>query len=184
LGFFEAKINGQKVSEDRYVPVVSNYEPRATETFLCPIHDTMTHRVYYCKYDVTPFIRAGENQMSIQLGNGWYRQKERVGEGKVYFGEELKAIYTLLLETATGMRTIRSDGSETWYESEITYNNLFIGEVIDPAAVEIAPRIPKKLEYAKGSIHTPKGEIKVAWEKKEDKVAFSITVPDGIKAIF
>jgi len=135
LGFFEAKLNGQKISEDRYVPVVSDYEPRDTEKFLYPIHDTMTHRIYYCKYDVTPFVWEGANLLSVQLGNGWYRQKERVGEGKVYFGEELKTIYALLLETADGVEVICSDGSETWYESEITYNNLFIGEIIDPTAV-------------------------------------------------
>ena len=51
-------------------------------------------------------------------------------------------------------------------------------------AVEIAPRIPQKLDYAKGSIHTPKGEIKVAWEKKDGSIAFSVTIPDGMKAVF
>lgn len=135
LGFFEAKINGQKVSEDRYVPVVSDYEPRALETFCYPLQDILTHRVYYCKYDVTPFVRNGANLLSVQLGNGWYRQKERLGEGKIYFGEDLKTIYTLVLETTEGMKYICSDGSETWYESEILYNNLFIGEVVDPFSV-------------------------------------------------
>jgi len=133
LGFFEAKINGKKVSEDRYVPVVSDYEPRATEKFLYPIHDSATHRIYYCKYDIKSLVQEGENLLSIQLGNGWYRQKERLGEGNVYFGENLKTIYKIVMEMSDGVKVICSDGSETWYESEITYNNLFIGEVVDPS---------------------------------------------------
>lgn len=135
LGFFEARINDLAVSDDRFVPVVSDYGPRPLENFGYPLHDEVTHRVYYCRYDVTSMLREGENTLSIQLGNGWYRQKERICEGDVSFGETLKAIYSIALETASGSEMICSDGSETWRESEIIYNNLFIGEVVDPTAV-------------------------------------------------
>lgn len=134
LGFFEAKINNRPVTADRYIPVVSDYEPRSTENFLYPLHDTVTHRVYFCRYDVTSLIREGENMLTIQLGNGWYRQMERRCEGDVFFGETLKTIYTIVLETSDGIEVICSDGNETWRESEITYSNLFIGEIVNPAA--------------------------------------------------
>lgn len=42
LGFFEAKMKGQAVSEEKFVPVVSDYEPRQLEQFLYPLHDETT----------------------------------------------------------------------------------------------------------------------------------------------
>ena len=131
LGYFEAKINGQKISDERFVPVVSDYEKRNTAKFLYPIYDELTNRIYYCTYDVTKLIKDGENILEIQLGNGWYRQTERVAEGNTSYSEILKTIYRISLETAYGEEEIISDGSETWKNSNIVYNNLFIGEVWD-----------------------------------------------------
>ena len=50
--------------------------------------------------------------------------------------------------------------------------------------VEIVPRIPSKLSFAKGSIITPKGELAVAWKKEKDEIFFTITVPEEITAKF
>ena len=128
LGYFEAKINGEAVTEDRFLPVISDYEPRDLSKFIYPLFDKLTHRVYYCRYDVSHLLRPGENELTIQLGNGWYRQTERSAEGPISYSEDLKTIYSLHL----GDTVINSDGSEKWYGSEIVYNQLFIGEVIDP----------------------------------------------------
>lgn len=136
LGYFEAQINNVLVSDSKYIPVFSNYEPRPLEKFLYPLHDEMTHCIYYYQYDVTSLILEGDNCLTIQLGNGWYRQMERNIEGPVHFGNELKTIYRLELETESETYTFCSDGSETWHESEIVYSNLFIGEVIDPTTVK------------------------------------------------
>lgn len=141
LGFFEAQLNGQSVTEDRLIPVVSDYEERPLHTFLYPLTDRVTHRIYYCRYEVSQLLTEGENCLSVWLGNGWYRQTERLAEGNVAFGNELKTLFSLSAVTETGETiTLCSDGSEYWYESEITYNNLFIGEVIDPAAADPTPR--------------------------------------------
>ena len=50
--------------------------------------------------------------------------------------------------------------------------------------VEIIPRIPAKLPFAKGSIVTPNGEISVAWEKIKNGIAFEVVIPEGVKATF
>ena len=47
------------------------------------------------------------------------------------FGDQLKAIYRLVLTYDDRVVQVCSDGSETWVESNIRYNNLFIGEVHD-----------------------------------------------------
>ena len=131
LGYFEARINGIPVTEDRFLPLVTDYEPRDLMKFAYPLHDTTTHRIYYSRFDVTELIRDGENVLTVQLGNGWYRQTERVAEGLISFGHVLKTIFSLQLNTAAGAVTVDSDGSETWRGSEIVYSQLYIGEVVD-----------------------------------------------------
>ena len=134
LGYFEAKVNGQPVCAERFIPVVSDFEKRDLTKMLYPLNDVTTNAVYYYEYDVTALLTDGANELTIQLGNGFYRQLERVIEGP-HFGDVLKAIYALELETADGKITLTSDGSETCKDSEITYNNLFIGEVVDANVV-------------------------------------------------
>lgn len=132
LGYFIAEINGLAVSDDYFVPVASDYERRRTEKFLYPIFDEMKHRIYYCTYDITRLLKLGENILTIQLGNGWYRQTERIAEGVTSYSDNLKAIYSIEIETQNGKVYIDSDGSEKYTDSEIVYNNLFIGEIINP----------------------------------------------------
>ena len=111
LGYFEARINGIPVTEDRFLPLVTDYEPRDLMKFAYPLHDTTPHRIYYSRFDVTELIRDGENVLTVQLGNGWYRQTERVAEGLISFGHVLKTIFSLQLNTAAGAVTVDSDGS-------------------------------------------------------------------------
>ncbi len=131
LGYFEATLNGKPVSSDKFVPVVTDYEPRRLHEFGYPLFDETTHRVYYYTYDVTGLLQTGENLLEVQLGNGFYRQNERICEGRTDFSEHLKTIFSLQV----GEETFLSNGSETWCASEIVYNNLFIGERVDPSAV-------------------------------------------------
>ncbi len=132
LGFFEACLNNTPVSSDRFVPAFSDYGLRDLPAFTYPLYDQTTHRIYYCRYDVTSLLKEGKNLLTVQLGNGYYRQKERICEGPTDFGKELKTIFRLVIQTEDGSIEIVSDGSELWKSSEIYYSNLFIGEVIDP----------------------------------------------------
>ncbi len=131
LGFFEASVNGKKVTDAMFLPVVTDYEERDMSEWLYPIRDTLTHRLYYYSFDVTSFVRDGDNELQVQLGNGWYKQTERIAEGKMSFGDTLKVVFVLEIVTDQGKYCVCSDGSETWKESEIQYTNLFIGEVLD-----------------------------------------------------
>ena len=131
LGFFEAYINGKRIGEDYYVPAVSDYCKRELRGLLYPLNDTFTHRTYFMKYDVTPYLQEGENTLQIVLGNGWFRQRERNVEGDMRFGDELCAIYALTALHAQGQSVVLSDGSEVCRETEIRECELFIGETHD-----------------------------------------------------
>ncbi len=131
LGYFEAAVNGAKVGNERFLPVPTDYLPRAFTRITYPCRDHFTHRICAYRFDVTSLLRSGENELTIRLGNGWYRQTERTAEGEMSYGDRLWAIYSLTLDTGDGETTLVSDGSEVWRESGIRYSNLFVGETVD-----------------------------------------------------
>lgn len=139
LGYFDVRINGQKITEDRFVPAFSDYEKRDLSGLLYPISDTFTHRIYFLRYDCAHALQTGENTIEIRLGNGFYRQTERTIEGSGLFGEDLKTAFCLVFQDASGRREVYSDGTELWRESEILSNNLFTGEIHDAARLEQSP---------------------------------------------
>ena len=132
LGYFHATINGKNITEDMFVPVQSDYEKRDLQKLTYPIKDTFAgYRIYYLNYDILPFLKEGENVLEIQLGNGWYWQAERKTEGELSYSKTLKTLYAIEICDKNGQRDILSDGSELWHESNLTYNNIFIGETVD-----------------------------------------------------
>ena len=74
LGYFEARINGVNVTEDLLIPVASDYENRHNyDTYYYPIFDTFTYRIYYCRYDVTHLLKAGQtNTIAAWVTTGWW----------------------------------------------------------------------------------------------------------------
>ena len=132
LGYFEALVNNKPVTDYMYLPVVTDYEPR--DLTLCAHKNTVgttTNRIYYYSFDITSLLNGGQNTLSVQLGNGWYRQEERIAEGKMSFGDTLKCIYKIILETTSGTVELCSDGSETYTDSAIRFSNIYLGEMVD-----------------------------------------------------
>lgn len=69
LGFFNCKINGKAVSDDLYLPLNSDYEPRKNY----PAEEILSgHHLYVPEYDVTNLLKIGENEIVIHFGGGWY----------------------------------------------------------------------------------------------------------------
>ncbi|MBQ7309596.1 MAG: family 78 glycoside hydrolase catalytic domain [Clostridia bacterium] len=126
LGFFELRINGKKVSDDLLVPPASDYGKRDLSTLYYPIRDTFSHRVYFCRYALADYLEHGENLIEIQLGNGWFLQDVRTGEGKLSYGTPRLA-FSL---TADGTEYL-SDETLLWKESCIVENNIYTGEIHD-----------------------------------------------------
>ena len=129
LGYFELYVNGTRVGEDYYVPAQSDYCKRDTASFNYPIHDTFTHRVYYLNYDLSGLVHDGENVLEMVLGNGQFRQKERIAEGHLSFSDELCARFALTAYGAEGEKTlVLSDGRETFTPTEVVDCRLYLGE--------------------------------------------------------
>lgn len=132
LGYFYAEINGKNVTDDLFNPVFSDYRVRSLNNLLYPIADRMTHRVYFCRFNVADMLNDGDNVLSVYLGNGWYRQTKRTAEGHLEFGDKLIARFSLRYVDERGCEhEILSDGTEVWRQTEVTENNLFYGETQD-----------------------------------------------------
>ncbi|MBQ8429502.1 MAG: family 78 glycoside hydrolase catalytic domain [Clostridia bacterium] len=136
LGYYELFINGRRVSEEFFKPVLSDYRDRDFSTYGYPLFDKTSHTVYYNRYDITSYLQSGGNTIAVMLGNGFYRQKGRTCEGDTSFGEELLLRFELSLTDKTGTRDICTDGTEKIVKSFITENNLFYGETHDYAAFD------------------------------------------------
>lgn len=81
LGFFHCYINGVRVSDDWYLPLSSDYEPRKDY----PVDEIISgHRIYVPEYDVTDMLKDGENVISIHFGGGWYTfgNRQKFGDAK------------------------------------------------------------------------------------------------------
>lgn len=131
LGFFELYVNGNRVGNEYFLPSSSLYRMRDAKSFTYPIYDEFTYRCYYSVFDITDYVKDGENVIEIALADGKYRQTERTAEGNVSYGDCLAAIFAVSIDDENGENIIVSDGSEKCRNSEITYCNLFYGEVYD-----------------------------------------------------
>lgn len=84
LGVFWLYINGTLINPDTFLPLNSDFEASAD-----PKDEVLTaHRIYVPTFDITPFVRIGENSVVIHFGGGWYPHKWR------RFGS-VKAIYCI-----------------------------------------------------------------------------------------
>lgn len=98
LGFFKCYINGHCINPDTFLPLSSEYDSGCD-----PKDELMSgHRMYVPQFDITPYVRPGDNVIALHYGGGWYTFESRV------FGLP-KAIYCISLETDRGMRHYVSD---------------------------------------------------------------------------
>ncbi len=115
-GIYSLSVNGQKVPG----------------TFLAPGFTTYGKRLKYQAYDITDFLKGGENAISVTVADGWYKGKIALGKGCEY-GE----VPGLLMQTEIwypdGTRTqICSDEAFTYsFDGPIRYADLFTGECVD-----------------------------------------------------
>ena len=133
LGFFELYINGQRVGEDICVPAWTNYCYRdLSKKLLYPCHDTFNYRVCYLEYDLNGLLKEGNNEIVIQLANGWYRQNKRNVEGDLVYGDYLLTNFVIYVLDKNGKcHEFFSDGSEVFALSEIVDTNVYYGEIQD-----------------------------------------------------
>jgi alpha-L-rhamnosidase len=121
LGYYELRINGERVGDHRLDPAWTSY----------------SHRVFYSTYDVTRHLRQGANAVGALLGYGWYHPVALPLFGRFDLRTELRTgmprlILHLEIEYVDGSReTLGTDESWKWTDGPIVRNSVYLGEVYD-----------------------------------------------------
>jgi alpha-L-rhamnosidase len=126
LGYFELFVNGRKVSEDVLVPSQTDYGDRAPRKLLYPFDAVARKRALYMTYDITPFLREGENAVGVVLGNGWYNQRGRAVEGQLWYGPP-----RVICQIEADGLTIGTGVDWKTGTGPILFDQLFSGETYD-----------------------------------------------------
>ena len=160
LGIYKAEINGKRVGNQVLTPGLTSYESR----------------VQYQAYDVTEMLE-NHNTLAISVGPGW-----AVGH---YGLKKTNNIWGTVVEAVAELEIFMSDGSvsyistdDSWqvYTTEVTYTDIYRGEVVDKTtpirylgnavsakAFTLVPQIgadiiENEVFLPKEMIITPKGE--------------------------
>lgn len=114
-GFFELHLNGQRVSDEYFMPGWTDYRKR----------------IYYRSYDVTELLKKGPNAIGAILGDGWFRGNiSCIGQNQ--YGKRLRLKAQLEIEYADGQtEIITSDPSWKAGFGPILESDMQAGEVYD-----------------------------------------------------
>ena len=132
-GLYEARLNGQRVGDFILAPGITDYRKR----------------VQYQSYDVTGLLKDGENILSVQLADGWYRGSTGAWGIRNQYGAETKLLAQLEITHADGsVQAVCTDGSWDWSnDGPIRFADNKDGEVVD------AGKTPSYGEKAKVTSH-------------------------------
>lgn len=116
-GLYEAKINGQRVG---------NF-------VLAPGHTDYTKRIQLQTYDVAKLLRNGENDITVELADGWYRGSCGAWGLKNQYGTQTKLYAQLEITDKTGKVTIvGTDKTWAWSDDgKIRFADNKDGEVVE-----------------------------------------------------
>ena len=119
MGFFDARINDRPVTGRLLTPPFTAYD----------------RRVYFEEYDVLPLLQPGRNEITVQLGGGWYSTAIRDAwqfEAAPWKG----ALQMIACLMADGEAILCSDSTWQARESRLVESELRGGEVYDASLPE------------------------------------------------
>ena len=160
-GLYEAKLNGQRVGNFILAPGVTDYRKR----------------VQYQTYDVTELVRNGENALTVQLADGWYRGSCGAWGLKNQYGTETKLLAQLEITDETGnVQTVATDETWNWSnDGSVRFADNKDGEVFN------ANDAPSYRFFAKETSHNvvPTASNNVPLTEHERLTAKRIVTPTG-----
>ena len=160
-GLYEARLNGERVGSFILAPGITDYRKR----------------VQYQTYDVTALLQGGENTLTVQLADGWYRGSCGAWGLKNQYGTETKFLAQLEITDEKGhVQVIPTDESWDWSnDGPIRFADNKDGEIVD---ARMAPSYAGKAKVTSHSV-TPSASNNVPVTERERLKAERITTPSG-----
>jgi len=125
LGYYELRLNGEKVGDNVLDPGQTDYEMRS----------------YYVAYEVTKRVKPGWNAIGVELGNGFYHQTSVGGafgwEDVVYGKPRLIAQLHIRFEDESET-VILTDQHWKTTEGPTKFNNVYVGDYYDARTAQPA----------------------------------------------
>ena len=116
LGLYEAYLNGEKVGAELLAPFCNDYNEGV--------------QVQSC--DVTAALRAGENELDILCGNGWYKGRLGYDGAQAVYGDRFTALAELRIRYADGSEQVcGTDGSWLYRGSDFEMTDIYDGESLN-----------------------------------------------------
>ncbi len=160
-GVYEGRLNGKRIGNFILAPGVTDYRKRVQAQV----------------YDVTQLLQEGENELSFQLADGWYRGSCGAWGLKNQYGTQTKLIAQLELTMADGsLQSIVTDESWQWSnDGPIRFADNKDGEIVD------AGLTPSYSGRAKVTTHStiPVASNNVSVTEHERLKPKRITTPSG-----
>ena len=116
LGLYEAYVNGVKATDEVLLPCYNDYD----------------YWVQTVTMDVTDVLTAGENELNVWLGKGWYMGRYGFSRGECTWGDQMKLCMELVIEMGDGS-VIRIGTDESWQAaaSPVVESGIYNGEYYD-----------------------------------------------------
>ncbi len=116
-GIYEAKINNQRIGDFILAPGSTDYRKR----------------IQYQTYDVTTILNEGNNTISVELADGWYRGSNGAKGRRNTYGKRTKLLAQLEIIDSSGKKNmIITDKMWEWSnDGPILFGDLKDGEKID-----------------------------------------------------
>ena len=186
-GLYEAAINGKRIG---------NFA-------LAPGHTDYTKRIQLQTYDVAELLKNGENEITVELADGWYRGSCGAWGLKNQYGTQTKLLAQLEITDKSGNKTIiGTDKSWAWSnDGEIRFADNKDGEIIEawrkpsyngfaketkcdvlPVASNNVPVTEHERLSVKNVITTPNGEKVLDFGQNiAGYISFAVTAKKGQK---
>ena len=173
---------GNVVSARLYATTCGLYEgclngKRIGTAVLTPGHTGYPKRIQYQTYDVTNLLQQGENELTFQLADGWYRGSCGANGLRNQYGTETKLLAQLEWTDADGgAHCVTTDGTWEWSsDGPVRFADNKDGEVYD---ANLAPSYAGKArETAYTCVPTASNNVPV--EEHECLNAELFTTPSG-----
>lgn len=134
-GLYEARINGERVSD----------------FVLAPGTDDYNKRLQYQVYDVHDYLKKGRNVIEVCIGDGWYRGNNGIDGDNHLFGDDLALLCQLEIN-----REIVLISDRSWFASQsgpIRFSDMEIGEVYDASMESITDwHEVREMDYDKSKL--------------------------------